>query len=117
MRADGRDQIPKLRTRVRFPSPAPRMTAGTAVVLARASGALLVLAGPYVAWYGWFQLRVLGRLHHRRPGRRRRERSAVRRRPGLSRPPAQPEIAAGALAATCRPSCKRQLSASPTRCR
>jgi cytochrome c-type biogenesis protein len=31
----------------------------TAPVLARVSGALLVLAGAYVAWYGWFELRVL----------------------------------------------------------
>ncbi|MCL3860968.1 cytochrome c biogenesis protein CcdA [Actinotalea sp. K2] len=28
-------------------------------VIARSSGALLVLAGGYVAWYGWFELRVL----------------------------------------------------------
>jgi len=31
----------------------------TAPVLARVSGGLLVLAGLYVAWYGWFELRVL----------------------------------------------------------
>jgi cytochrome c-type biogenesis protein len=31
----------------------------TAPYVARASGALLVLAGAYVAWYGWFELRVL----------------------------------------------------------
>jgi cytochrome c-type biogenesis protein len=31
----------------------------TAPVLSRISGALLVLAGAYVAWYGWFELRVL----------------------------------------------------------
>jgi cytochrome c-type biogenesis protein len=30
-----------------------------APVLSRISGALLVLAGTYVAWYGWFELRVL----------------------------------------------------------
>ncbi len=29
-------------------------------VIARLSGALLLLAGAYVAWYGWFELRVLG---------------------------------------------------------
>lgn len=28
-------------------------------VIARLSGALLVVAGAYVAWYGWFELRVL----------------------------------------------------------
>jgi cytochrome c biogenesis protein CcdA len=28
-------------------------------VISRASGALLVIAGGYVAWYGWFELRVL----------------------------------------------------------
>ena len=28
-------------------------------VISRASGALLVIAGAYVAWYGWFELRVL----------------------------------------------------------
>jgi cytochrome c-type biogenesis protein len=32
---------------------------GTGPFIARASGALLVLAGAYVAWYGWFELRVL----------------------------------------------------------
>jgi hypothetical protein len=26
----------------------------------RASGVLLVLAGAYVAWYGWYEIRVLG---------------------------------------------------------
>lgn len=31
----------------------------TAPYVARVSGALLVLAGTYVAWYGWFELRVL----------------------------------------------------------
>ncbi len=31
----------------------------TAPVLARVSGGLLVVAGAYVAWYGWFELRVL----------------------------------------------------------
>ena len=31
----------------------------TAPVLGRVSGALLVVAGAYVAWYGWFELRVL----------------------------------------------------------
>ncbi len=29
-------------------------------VISRLSGALLLLAGAYVAWYGWFELRVLG---------------------------------------------------------
>jgi cytochrome c-type biogenesis protein len=28
-------------------------------VISRASGALLVVAGAYVAWYGWFEIRVL----------------------------------------------------------
>lgn len=28
--------------------------------VSRASGALLVVAGAYVAWYGWFEVRVLG---------------------------------------------------------
>ncbi len=44
------------------------LASGTAVarirraapVIARVSGALLVVAGAYVAWYGWFELRVLG---------------------------------------------------------
>ena len=31
----------------------------TAPYIARVSGALLVLAGAYVVWYGWFELRVL----------------------------------------------------------
>jgi cytochrome c-type biogenesis protein len=31
----------------------------TAPYIARVSGALLLLAGTYVAWYGWFELRVL----------------------------------------------------------
>jgi hypothetical protein len=31
----------------------------TGPYVARVSGALLVLAGAYVAWYGWFELRVL----------------------------------------------------------
>ena len=31
----------------------------TAPYVSRVSGALLVLAGSYVAWYGWFELRVL----------------------------------------------------------
>ena len=29
-------------------------------IISRLSGALLLLAGAYVAWYGWFELRVLG---------------------------------------------------------
>jgi hypothetical protein len=28
-------------------------------MISRASGALLVVAGAYVAWYGWFEIRVL----------------------------------------------------------
>ena len=38
-----------------------------APVIARASGALLVLAGGYVAWYGWFELRVLAGATTRDP--------------------------------------------------
>lgn len=29
-------------------------------IIARVSGVLLIVAGAYIAWYGWFELRVLG---------------------------------------------------------
>lgn len=38
-----------------------------APVIARASGLLLMLAGLYVAWYGWFELRVLAGTTTRDP--------------------------------------------------
>ncbi len=38
----------------------------------RLSGVLLVLAGLYVAYYGWWELRVLSRGRPRRPGHRER---------------------------------------------
>ena len=38
-----------------------------APVIARASGALLLLAGVYLAWYGWFELRVLAGATTRDP--------------------------------------------------